>query len=282
MSEYFYGWYFRCQSEQGTVAVIPAVHISDKKRSCSLQVITEHGAWNQEFSIDQFRVDNKKLNMKIGENFFSAKGLSIRLSGNGYEIQGSLRFGDLTVPKYQIMGPFRYVPYMECRHAVYSMRHTVRGWISINGNYLNFENGLGYMEGDRGTSFPVKYIWTQHFLEKGQGSLVLAAAEVPLGPVRFTGTIGLVWWKGREYRFATYLGARVCRMKDEILIKQGAYQLKAKCLARHKKMLYAPSKGAMVRKIGENPSCEGEYTLIHKNEVILKCRTDRGAFEWEV
>lgn len=41
MNDYFYGWYFRCQSEQGTIAVIPAVHVSGDEKSCSIQVITE-------------------------------------------------------------------------------------------------------------------------------------------------------------------------------------------------------------------------------------------------
>ena len=33
MNEYFYGWYFRCQGSGGSLAVIPAVHVSEAKQS---------------------------------------------------------------------------------------------------------------------------------------------------------------------------------------------------------------------------------------------------------
>ena len=62
------------------------------------------------------------------------------------------------------MGPFSYIPGMECRHAVYSMKHTVNGEIRVNEQIIRFKNDMGYMEGDSGTSFPDRYIWTQHFI----------------------------------------------------------------------------------------------------------------------
>ena len=61
MHDYFYGWYFRCQGREGTVAVIPAVHVSGPKRSCSVQIITADGAWSREFPIAQFRIDRSKM-----------------------------------------------------------------------------------------------------------------------------------------------------------------------------------------------------------------------------
>ncbi len=42
---YFCGWYFRCQSESQTIALIPAVHIADGKRSGSIQIICDSGCW---------------------------------------------------------------------------------------------------------------------------------------------------------------------------------------------------------------------------------------------
>lgn len=33
MTDYFYGWYFRCQGRDGSIAVIPAVHLSAEKRT---------------------------------------------------------------------------------------------------------------------------------------------------------------------------------------------------------------------------------------------------------
>lgn len=227
MSDYFYGWYFRCQGKEGSIAVIPAVHISAKRESCSIQIITESGSWNKVFPVRQFRINRGKRIMQIGENLFSAKGIRLNLETEGLQISGILQFGKLAEPKYDIMGPFRYIPGLECRHAVYSMRHSVDGELKVNGESLCFRNGKGYMEGDSGSSFPEKYEWTQHFL--GDGSLMLAAATIPLGPICFTGTVCILYQKGREYRFSTYLGATVQKIGNgELFIRQGKYCLRVR------------------------------------------------------
>ena len=46
---------------------------------------------------------------------------------------GTLKFDGLILPKYDIMGPFAAMPFMECRHKVLSMRHAVTGSIKVAG-----------------------------------------------------------------------------------------------------------------------------------------------------
>lgn len=48
MKKLFYGWYFKCQSDTQTLALIPSVHEIGGKRLYSLQMITEDGVWNKE------------------------------------------------------------------------------------------------------------------------------------------------------------------------------------------------------------------------------------------
>ena len=38
LRDYFCGWYFKCQSDKHTIAVIPAYHRSDNKQTCSIQL----------------------------------------------------------------------------------------------------------------------------------------------------------------------------------------------------------------------------------------------------
>ena len=45
------------------------------------------------------------------------------------------------------MGPFAYVPGMQCRHAVYSMRHTVYGEIKVN-DQMESSRPLVFVGGD--------------------------------------------------------------------------------------------------------------------------------------
>lgn len=281
MSDYFYGWYFRCQGGDGTLVVIPAVHRANGKWSCSVQVITEWGSWKKDYPIRQFRINRKKGIMQIGENVFSRREIRLKIAGNFWQIQGILRFGPFTVPGYDIMGPFRFVPGMECRHAVYSMEHCVNGELEVNGQRLKFCGGRGYMEGDSGRSFPEKYVWTQHFFD--EGSIMLAAASIPLMRFCFTGTTGILLRRGKEYRFATYLGASVRRMSaGELRIRQGKYTLRV-CLPENQgKELKAPNSGKMSRRIREDISCGAEYILTYEDRTLWREKTDRAAKEWEV
>lgn len=301
MSDYFYGWYFRCQGKQGSAAVISAVHLSTKKCSCSIQVITQSGSLYREFPVSQFRLNRIKGIMQIGESLFSRRGIRLRLEafrdgktsdmgqrdyGGGcgkksVAVSGILRFGEFLEPKYDIMGPFAYIPGMECRHAVYSMKHTVAGELRLNNEKICFEDGTGYMEGDSGTSFPERYIWTQHFLE--EGSIMLAAATIPMAGMHFTGTIGLLIKGDREYRFATYLGASVTRMGErEVLIRQGCYRLHVRFFGPVGSVLKAPDRGKMTRNIREDIACGAEYTLRYKSQILLHVVTDKAAAEYDV
>ena len=136
--------------------------------------------------------------------------------------------------------------------ARYGLRHTVNGRIALDGQPICFEDGMWYMEGDCGTSFPERYIWTQYFLP--EGSVMLAAAAVPLAGIHFTGVIGFYLRNGKEYRFATYLGASVRKMDpQEISIRQGRCRLRARFedpAAGH--MLQAPENGQMTRQVRES------------------------------
>ena len=67
----FYGWYLKCQSDTQTLAVIPAVHNAGRKRTCSIQIITDHDAWTVTFPTDVFR--RTKRNIFIGANQFGKK-----------------------------------------------------------------------------------------------------------------------------------------------------------------------------------------------------------------
>ncbi len=77
MGDYFCGWYFRCQSDSQTLAVIPAVHKSGTEQSCSIQLITDHASWNISFPITDFQKRGPVV--QIGENRFSPQEMRLEL-----------------------------------------------------------------------------------------------------------------------------------------------------------------------------------------------------------
>ena len=280
MREYFCGLYFKCQSKDKTVAVIHAYHRAGDKTTCSIQIITDSGAWNVVFPYDVYSEEKRAGVVRIGGNYFGKDKMALDIEENGFSAHGSVSFGKLTPIKYDIMGPFRFVPFMECRHSVTSMFHTVDGEIRINGELFVFSGDIGYIEGDRGYSFPKVYSWTQCCYDGG--SLMLSVADIPFGPVHFTGIIGVIYADGKERRIATYLGAKAEKIEGgEIVIRQKKLKFTAKLIEKHAHSLYAPVGGEMTRVIRESASCRACYKLEENGEKLLEIESEKASFEYE-
>ena len=278
MRNYFCGWYIKCQNDSQTVAFIAAYHIVNNKKSCSLQIITDDGAWNMEYPFSEFRMDPKAV--KIGPNVFTGEGCRLDVRKEGLDVQGELKFGEFSPLAYDIMGPFKFVPFMECRHSVFSMKHRVDGCVTINGTEFAFDDGVCYIEGDRGCSFPKEYLWTQCCFP--EGSVMLSVADIPFCGLHFTGIISAIHYQGKEYRLATYLGARAVKIRDgEAVIRQGNKTLTVKRLEDKGKPLAAPMGGDMKRTIRESAACKTYYHLQEKGRTIFAFTSPMAAFEYE-
>ena len=278
MGEYFRGWYYRCQSDRQTLAVIASLHHTGNSKFCAIQLITD----SQSFHIQLPYWDYQRLDQDIciAGCRFGKERLCLGIHSSGLHASGAVGFGPLTPIRYDIMGPFRYVPFLQCRHRIFSMRHTVNGTLSVNGTPYVFQNALGYMEGDRGYSFPRKYLWTQCSFP--QGALMLSIADIPFGGIPFTGVIGIVLLNGKEYRLATYLGARAVKLSaDEIAVRQGRFVLTVRPQGPLGHPLRAPVSGAMIRTIHEHPSCRVFYRLEEKGIPLLELDAPNAAMEYE-
>ena len=157
----------------------------------------------------------------------------------------------------------------------------VYGRMKVNGQEYLFQNAVGYWEGDEGHSFPREYAWTQCSFPGG--SLMLAVADVPVAGFHFRGIIGVVLWKGREYRLATYLGAKAVQVRNgRLRIVQGNLELEARLLEEVRSPLNAPANGDMVRTIHENAACRAFYRFRKGEYPIFSFTTDRASFEYEL
>ena len=278
MKIHFRGWYYRCQSDTQTFAIIPSVHKTSGDAFCNIQIVTDTNAFQTAFPYNDFNSNSNGFS--IGKNRFGNDGITLDIQTPALQVSGVLQFGAFTPIKYDIMGPFHYIPFLQCRHSVFSMKHTVDGELMINGICYRFANSVGYLEGDRGRSFPREYAWTQCFLP--EGSLMLSVADVPVGGVHITGIIGIVLLGKKEYRLATYLGAKAVRIKNgEIIVRQGNYTLTAKRLDTPGHPLQAPVFGSMSRTIYEHPTCKAYYRFEENGRTLLELNAQNAAFEYE-
>lgn len=278
MRNYFCGWYYRCQSDHQTLAMIPSVHKTKEHSFSMIQLITDTHSYHAQFPYEDFKKNKDEIRM--GNNRFYHSELTLDIHAPGCWAEGTVCFGEFAPIRYDIMGPFRYLPFMQCRHSVYSMWHRVQGEIRVNGIPYVFRDAVGYLEGDRGRSFPKEYVWTQ--CSFSEGSLMLSVADIPMGRLHFTGVIGVVLLHGKEYRLATYLGAKAVKIKDgEVAVRQGQFSLTVKQLGPAGHPLRAPVVGAMIRTIHEHPSCKVYYRFTHKSDTLLELEAPNAAFEYE-
>ena len=281
--EYFEGWYFRQQAEGQVIAIIPAMHIDAVGvKSASIQVITNSAADRVIFPFEEFCAAPNGFVVTVGGNRFSEEGICVNIRTDTLHVRGELVYGMLTLPKYDMMGPFRFLPNMQCRHSVLSIRHTVSGILKVNGETISFQDSHGYLEGDRGSSFPTRYLWTQCELD-GDISVMLSIADIPYAGRIFTGIIGFVYMEGKEYRIATYLGAKMERMENHFVsVRQGELLLQEELIHENPRPLYAAYNGNMVRIIRESPCARVRYRLYKKGRAVFDLVGDCAGYENEL
>lgn len=197
-------------------------------------------------------------------------------------IHGAITYGDLTPLQSPIMGPFSHLP-MECTHWVESMGHSLEGGFWVEGDYWDFTGGQGYIEGDKGRSFPQRYTWLQCNDFPQHTSLMLAIATIPLGFVGFTGCICVVHHQGREYRLATYCGVKIRRIcQSHIILTQGALRLEVSLDAGTAQVLKSPHQGVMEGLIHESNDTPLYFQLWDGAQLVTQGYSLHASFEWQM
>ncbi len=295
---YFEGWYFKqlASSAPYTVCLIPGISISRRASHAFIQVITspEMKTTYFTFPTSDFFASASRFDVRIGPNRFNSEGMIIDLHNGQESISGRLYFGPFEPLRHSrwmpnIMGPFAYMPMMECNHGVISMGHTVSGMLKINNNPLYFNGTRGYLEKDWGRSFPKWYIWLQcnHF-NRQDVRFMCSIAEVPFLGVTFKGIICSLIFNGQEHRLATYTAAKVKGLSSHnqcvsFTIESGQYQLYVKAQSKRMGPLKAPQAGMMQHSIKEG--IEGSIELCLKNrqgECLLQTQGEHAGIEIEM
>ncbi len=220
-----------------------------------------HGKAN-EGEFVQVIMDDRVYQFNTAKNCrFGSNGITLDLPG----IKAKLTYHKHTPLKSDIMGPFRFLP-MQCRHTVVSMFHKITGSVCIDGTHMDFDGGIGYIEGDSGLSFPKEYLWLHcnDFTEKC--SILVSIADIPLMGIHFRGCICAIVYKGREYRLATYHNVKIHRAdSNAIVLTQGNYRLKIAIRSDKGVPLKAPKEGMMT------------YIIHESNNAAVKIEFSEGA-----
>ncbi len=278
----FEGWYFKHQTEFDTIAFIPGINIDKSGKFAFIQVITNIRSYFIEYSFDDFEKKTDPLFIMIKDTIFTEKGIQVDMQDKHLQIKGRIDYGRLTPIKSDIMGPFRFLPFMECRHGIISLFHHVNGELTINGQTIKMQNDIGYIEKDWGRSFPKSYLWTQCSDDKnGACSVMISVADIPYAGMYFKGCICSIYCGGKEYRLATYKGVKIVACRNTYLeLRQGRYRLVVEIQENSPQKLLAPVNGRMDRVIHENTSCAAKYLFYEGNKLLLDLESAHASFEF--
>lgn len=273
----FEGWYFKHQKGERTLAFI----VGRAQSGAFVQLAGD--GFSRRFAVRRF--SNRQGVLRADACRFTRAGCTLALPG----VQGALRYGPLAPLRGDIMGPLRFLP-LQCRHAVISMAHPLRGCVTVEGERYDFDGGMGYIEADFGTSFPRGYLWLHGGGRTAGGwpvSVMLAVAQValPNGGLAFPGCIGVVWLAGQQVRFATYLGARIHALSPQyVCVSQGVgparRQLEVTVLeAEGGQTLAAPQQGRMCAAVRETHSAVVRIRYWQTGRLVLDWLCRRASFE---
>lgn len=284
---YFEGWYFKMVSNDGSsiLSLIPGISLSSdgKEKHAFIQIINGITAQTSYYSfpIEEFSFSKKEFAIKIADNYFSKDSIIINLKDDNSIVSGKITMTNQVEYKSDrlintgIMGPYRFVPFMECYHGVVSLTHSLSGKLIINDEVHEFNGGRGYIEKDWGSSMPSAWIWMQsnHFNNQNS-SFMLSIANIPWLRKSFTGFLGFFYYNNKIHHFATY---RSTKLQLEIV---DSYQLKIKIENRKNTfiiiaksnntgILKAPVEGAMDRRIAESIDAIIKITMMDKKGNVI-------------
>lgn len=277
---FFEGWYFKQANGIGAFAAIPGVYMGKDASGdhAFIQIIFSMPPESRfiRFPVEVFSCTKNPFEVRIGPNVFSMDGVRLDLPEIGLKAELTyighvpLRAGFMTPT---IMGPFAYLPGMQCRHGVLSLWHRVNGSVHCGSRQLVFDGADGYIEKDWGGTFPDSWVWMQ--CGDSDMTLMCAIASIPLKLLRFTGVICVLRAGDEQHRFATYNGAHVTRLVCDnghvgAELERKDYRLIIEAQANEFGHLQAPTQTGMDRQIAESISARFAVRLERKGERIIE------------
>jgi len=285
---YFEGWYYKIinASEDKAFAIIPGIAMNEKgEKQAFIQVLDgkKLSAEYFKFNANEFNITPGKFELHLKDNLFTRDQIQLSLPA----IEGKLKFKNQVGWPNEwyspgIMGPYAFVPFMECYHGILSMDHGIEGKLRINNEEIDFMGGKGYMEKDWGQSFPSAYFWmqTNHFSKPGI-SLKASVAKIPWMRGSFVGFIAGLWWEGKLIQFTTYNSSHLRKSfadkdKVELVMENPNYRIEILANRHAATELASPILGFMDGRISESMTSEIKVQLFDKkNQKVVFADTGR-------
>jgi tocopherol cyclase len=296
---YFEGWYFKLVDAEGIrpYAIIPGVFLGADAHTF-IQVLDGRDGTSayHRFPLSEFYASQDSFDIRIGRSRFTRSGIILDIDAGETSAQnrvkGEIGFSSwsgwpVTLPSPGVMGPYSFVPFMECNHGILSMDHALTGELSVNEVQTCMEGGRGYVEKDWGRGFPRGYVWAQsnHFSEEGI-SISASVAQIPWLTGAFRGYLIGFLLRGKLHRFTTYTGATieyidVDKNAYRLCVRDRKYRLHLHAKRTEGALLHAPYDKQMVERVSEtmNSRIELRFETVKGGEMLFEGQGEHACLE---
>ncbi len=292
---YFEGWYFKHVSKnlKHVFAFIPGIALTRTNKHAFIQIINgiSGETHNIIYPLNEFRFSENEFDIWVGKSNFTQSGITLDIDDGDVKVKGTIQYS--AIVKYPssilspgIMGWYSFVPFMECKHGIGSVHHRLSGNLLFNNEYLDFEDGTGYIEKDWGTSFPESWIWLHcNTFNISDCSFTFSVAKIPWLGSYFIGHICFLYIQGEFHLFTTYNKSKITQLEFqkpvlEIELQNKTHILKVNAKQNRAGHLKAPVTGEMKRIIKESVDSDIEILLLNtKNEKLFSAHGSRAGLE---
>jgi tocopherol cyclase len=267
------------------LAAIPGIFLAqdgDGPHEAFVQILdgATSKSWYIPYPVEDFEASADGFEVRVGPNTFDASGVHLDLPDVGL-------FADVSFTSHLdgwpvswaspgAMGPYAYVPFMECFHGVVSFGHSLDGSLTLGDATWSLAGGRGYIEKDWGKAFPAGYLWmhSNHFSEP-ETSLMASIALIPWMRGVFRGVLIGLKHEGQLYTFATYNRSRtkyigVDKRKVRWTVRRAdGYRLDLTAERTSGALLHAPIRSEMHKRVEETLNAHIHVKLTDPQGAVL-------------
>lgn len=216
----FENWYFKLVDirKENTLGILIGIHKTQREDEAFVQVIGNGISENICINYPLESVKSKETEIQIGDNLLGLQQITLNIQKEGFKLRGELILSNHKQLKQSLwlpglMGPYKYLPFLESYHEVVSLQHTLMGSLWLNERQIIFNEGKGYIERDWGRAFPNVWLWAQcnHF-KRQDVALMIGVARLPIFFNYYTCFAIPIYYKGQVEIFSNYNGGHLAKL----------------------------------------------------------------------
>ena len=279
----FENWYFKLvdAKRENILGILVGISITHQGEEVFIQVIGTGLSENVCVSYPLESVESKETEIQIGDNSLGLDQITLNIQTESFKLRGEITFThhkrlqqSLWIPG--LMGPYKYLPFLESYHEVVSLQHTLMGSLWLNEKHITFNEGKGYIEKDWGKSFPNIWLWAQcnHF-KRQEVALMIGIARLPIFFNYYTSFAIPIYYKDQIEIFSNYNGGHISKLYRykgyvHLIVTQKNKILDIKIYGSDEVSCITSRSSHMIRDVYACDTAKIEFSIMENNRMLFE------------